>query len=47
MDPFPDLDPREQLVEARRKQILFGAARVFTEKGFHKATTKDIARAAG
>jgi AcrR family transcriptional regulator len=41
-------DPiREQLVEARRNQILDAAAAVFAEKGFHRATTKEIARAAG
>lgn len=41
-------DPiREQLIEARRNQILDAAATVFAEKGFHRATTKDIARTAG
>ena len=41
-------DPiREQLVEARRNQILDAAARIFAEKGFHRATTKEIAQAAG
>jgi AcrR family transcriptional regulator len=41
-------DPiREQLIEARRNQILDAAAAVFAEKGFHHATTKDIARTAG
>jgi TetR/AcrR family fatty acid metabolism transcriptional regulator len=41
-------DPiREQLIEARRNQILDAAAAVFAEKGFHRATTKEIARAAG
>ncbi len=40
-------DPiREQLVEARRNQILDAAARIFAEKGFHRATTKEIALAA-
>lgn len=38
---------KDQLAEARRNQILMGAAQVFSEKGFHKATTKEIARAAG
>lgn len=45
------LDPNEtfkgQMIEARRTQILRGAAQVFAQKGFHKATTKEIARAAG
>lgn len=43
----PTLDFREQMVEVRRTQILMGAARVFAEKGYHKATTKEIAQAAG
>jgi AcrR family transcriptional regulator len=41
-------DPiREQLMEARRNQILDAAATIFAEKGFHRATTKEIASAAG
>jgi AcrR family transcriptional regulator len=40
-------DFKEQMVETRRRQILMGAAQVFFEKGFHKATTKEIAQAAG
>ena len=41
-------DPiREQLIEARRNQILDAAAAVFAEKGFHRATTKQIAKTAG
>ena len=41
-------DPiREQLIKARRNQILDAAAAVFAEKGFHRAATKEIARAAG
>ena len=41
-------DPiREQLIEARRNQILDAAAHVFAEKGFHLATTKEIAAQAG
>jgi len=31
----------------RRTQILEAAIRVFAEKGYHRATTKDVARAAG
>lgn len=34
-------------MEARRTQILMGAAQVFAEKGYHKATTRKIAKAAG
>lgn len=41
-------DPiQELLVTARRNQILDAAAQVFAEKGFHRATIKDIARTAG
>ena len=41
-------DPiQELLIKARRNQILDAATRVFAEKGFHRATIKDIARAAG
>jgi AcrR family transcriptional regulator len=40
-------DFKEQMAEARRMQILMGAAQVFVEKGFHKSTTKEIAKAAG
>ena len=41
-------DPiREQLLEARRNQILDAAAVVLAEKGFHDATTKEIAATAG
>lgn len=41
-------DPvREQLLEVRRNQILDAAATVLAEKGFHGATTKEIAATAG
>lgn len=41
-------DPIQELViTARRNQILDAATRVFAEKGFHRATIKDIARTAG
>jgi AcrR family transcriptional regulator len=41
-------DPiRQQLIEARRNQILDAAAQVFAEKGFHRATTREIAGTAG
>ncbi len=41
-------DPiREQLAEARRNQILDAAAVIFADKGFHRATTKEIANTAG
>lgn len=46
---MPDThDPIQELViSARRKQILDAATIVFAEKGFHRATIKDIARQAG
>lgn len=41
-------DPiQELLITARRNQILDAATKVFAEKGFHRATIKDIARVAG
>ncbi len=41
-------DPiQDQFIAARRNQILAAAKTVFAEKGFHSATTKDIARQAG
>ncbi len=43
-----DADPiQEQLAAARRQQILAAAATVFAEKGFHRATIRDVAQAAG
>ena len=46
---MPDLhDPIQQLlISARRHQILDAATTVFAEKGFHRATIKDIVRQAG
>ena len=42
---LPALD--ELRANLRRTQILEASIRVFAEKGYHRATTKDIARAAG
>ena len=43
-----DLDAlQRQILEARRALIVDAATRVFAEKGFHRATIKDIAQAAG
>ena len=43
-----DIDAlQRQIVEARRALIVDAATRVFAEKGFHRATIKDIAHAAG
>lgn len=38
---------QEQLISARRSQILDAAASMFAEKGFHTTTIRDVARAAG
>lgn len=41
-------DPiQAQLIEARRNQILDAATKIFAEKGFARATIKEIARVAG
>lgn len=37
----------ESLIEKRREQIIDGAVQLFKEKGFHRATTREIAKAAG
>lgn len=37
----------EALIEIRRLQIVNGAVNLFKEKGFHRATTREIAKAAG
>ncbi len=36
-----------ELVAKRRRQIVDAAVRLFVDKGFHKTTTREIARAAG
>lgn len=42
------IDPiQQQLIDARRNQILDAATAVFSEKGFHKATIRAIAQYAG
>ncbi len=45
--PDPQDPIRQQLIAARRNQILDAASKVFAEKGFHRATTKQIASEAG
>ncbi|MGM8214978.1 TetR/AcrR family transcriptional regulator [Bacillaceae bacterium W0354] len=37
----------EKLIQKRRAQLQKGAVKLFKEKGFHKATTREIAKAAG
>jgi AcrR family transcriptional regulator len=42
------IDPiQQQLIAARRNQILDAAAVVFAEKGFHPTTIRDVAKQAG
>ena len=38
---------QDQLIKARRDQILDAATTVFAEKGFHRATIRDVASTAG
>jgi TetR/AcrR family transcriptional regulator, cholesterol catabolism regulator len=37
----------ERLIKKRRDQMIKGAVKLFIEKGFHRTTTREIARAAG
>jgi TetR/AcrR family transcriptional regulator, cholesterol catabolism regulator len=37
----------EKLIEKRREQMIKGAVNLFKEKGFHRTTTREIARSAG
>ena len=37
----------EGLIDRRRNQIIKGAVKVFSEKGFHKTTVREIAEASG
>lgn len=37
----------ENLIEIRRRQMIQGAIKLFKEKGFHRTTTREIAREAG
>ncbi|WP_088009460.1 TetR/AcrR family transcriptional regulator [Indiicoccus explosivorum] len=37
----------EHLIEKRREQMIAGAVMLFKEKGFHRTTTREIAKAAG
>jgi len=47
MDELRSMARTPKVVEDRREQIIDAAMRVFAEKGFGKATNKDIAREAG
>lgn len=37
----------ESLIEIRRQQMIQGAVKLFKEKGFHRTTTREIAKEAG
>ncbi len=37
----------EKLIVERRNQMIKGAVTLFKEKGFHRTTTREIAKAAG
>lgn len=37
----------ESLIEIRRKQMIQGAIKLFKEKGFHRTTTREIAKQSG
>ncbi|ASS76315.1 TetR family transcriptional regulator [Tumebacillus algifaecis] len=45
--PIPARVSDPQLVEQRRRQIVQAAVDLFVEKGFHKTTTREIAKASG
>jgi len=45
--PDPQNPIQELVITARRNQILDAATQVFAQKGFHRATIKEIARVAG
>ena len=47
MDSAPPASSVENLAETRRGQILNAAARVFAEKGYQRATVKEVAALAG
>ena len=44
---IPTQIKNQDLVELRRRQIIDAAVPLFIEKGFHKTTTRQIAKAAG
>ncbi|SEM81093.1 TetR/AcrR family transcriptional regulator [Lihuaxuella thermophila] len=44
---IPSMIKDQRLIEQRRQQIIEGAVRLFVQKGFHKSTTREIARECG
>lgn len=47
MPQIPTTIKSKELVQIRRQQIIFAAIRIFSEKGFHKATLRDLSEEAG
>ncbi|KMK78228.1 TetR/AcrR family transcriptional regulator [Alkalihalobacillus pseudalcaliphilus] len=43
----PSVVKDQKLIKVRRAQMVKGAVRLFIEKGFHRTTTREIAREAG
>ncbi|ADC49466.1 MULTISPECIES: TetR/AcrR family transcriptional regulator [Alkalihalophilus] len=43
----PSMVKDQQLVKKRREQMVKGAVRLFIEKGFHRTTTREIAKESG
>jgi AcrR family transcriptional regulator len=43
----PSLVKDEKLIKKRRSQIVKSAVKLFNEKGYHKATTREVAKASG
>ncbi len=46
-ESIPTYVKDQKLIETRRGQIVHAAVRLFTEKGFHKTTTREIANESG
>ncbi|MGX9707075.1 transcriptional regulator, TetR family [Laceyella tengchongensis] len=44
---IPSMIKDQRLIAERRRQIIEGAVRLFVKKGFHKTTTREIARECG
>ena len=44
---IPSVVKNRKLVEKRRQQIIRGACDLFVRKGFHRTTTREIARECG
>lgn len=46
-ESIPTFVKDQKLIETRRNQIITAAVRLFTEKGFHKTTTREMASESG